>query len=419
MAPAPETLFTRPNSPDFSDLCWDRPLAEWPADCPRLVEAPRGESRHPVVFVNDATGLYALKELPLGIAQKEYENLKQMEEARLPVVMPVGYALTHTAQGDASVLITRYLEHALPYRMLFMQPRSPGDAAARYYENLLDAMAGLLVQLHLVGVFWGDCSLSNTLFRRDAGALQAYLVDAETAEIYLPRLMPTLRHHDLEIMEENVMGDLADLAARGQLPENLPVAEMGASIRQRYRSLWEEITREEIISPDEQYRIQERIRALNALGFSVRDVSMQPAQNGAKLRLRIFVTDRNFHRDQLLSLTGVDAEEMQARQLMNEIQQLKATLSHEQNRSLPLSVAAYHWLQNIYQPVIAQLQPLMLRKSEANENFTPAELYCQILEHKWYLSERARRDVGHWVAVSDYLTHIAGLPPAAENESPK
>lgn len=48
----------------------------------------------------------------------------------------------------------------------------------RYRDHLLDAISGLLVQLHLAGTFWGDCSLSNTLFRRDAGALQAYLVDA-------------------------------------------------------------------------------------------------------------------------------------------------------------------------------------------------------------------------------------------------
>ena len=42
-----------------------------------------------------------------------------------------------------------------------------------------NAFAGLLVELHLAGLYWGDCSLSNILWRRDAGAMMAYLVDAE------------------------------------------------------------------------------------------------------------------------------------------------------------------------------------------------------------------------------------------------
>ncbi len=404
MTPAPLDIYTRPGSPDFSDLCWKRPLSEWGAQCPRMVDVPHGLSRHPVVFVNYAGVVYALKELPAGIAQKEHDTLMHLEELRLPAVTAIGHARAQTAQGEASILITRYLDHALPYRMLFMN-----ESLVRYRDHLLDAMAGLMVQLHLAGIFWGDCSLSNTFFRRDAGALQAYLVDAETAEIYLPRLMPTLRHHDLEIMEENVVGDLTDLAASGQLPGELSISETGASIRQRYRSLWEEITREEVVNPGEHYRIQERIRALNGLGFSVRDVEMQPAQNGAKLRLRILVTDRNFHRDQLLSLTGLDAEEMQARQLMNEIHELKATLSNLNNRSTPLSVAAYYWMQNIYRPVIEQLRPLIENRQLTGEYFSPPELYCQILEHKWFLSERARRDVGHHAAVEDYLRTIGGL----------
>jgi len=387
----------RPGHPDFQDLPWERTLIEWPDHCSRLEEVPRGLSRHPVVFVNYNGNLYAIKELPSGVAQKEYESLFQVEELRVPAVTPVGYAKTVTSSGEYSVLISSYLDHSLPYRMLFMQ-----SSLNRYRDHLLDAMAGLLVQLHLAGIFWGDCSLSNTLFRRDAGTLQAYLVDAETAEIYPPRLVPTLRHHDLQIMEENVNGDLADLDASGLLPADFYHGEIGASIRQRYQNLWEEITREQLISPGEHFRIQERIRALNALGFSVKDIDLQTKNDGDKLRLRIFVTDRIFHRDQLLNLTGLEAEEMQARQMMNEIYEHKAILSQAHNRSTPLSVAAYHWLENIYKPVMARLQSLL------DQYNTPAELYCQVLEHKWYMSERAKNDVGHQAAVDDYLQNIVG-----------
>jgi len=404
MSPVQKHFTIRPGYPDFQDLPWEYPLLEWEQCRIRLEELPRGLSRHPVVFVNYTGNLYAIKELPVGIAQVEYDVLSQMEELWLPSVTPVGYVKVLASNRETSLVITQYLEQALPYRMLFMQ-----SSLNRYRDHLLGAMAGLLVQLHLAGIYWGDCSLSNTLFRRDAGSLQAYLVDAETAEVHPPRLAPMLRYHDLEIMEENLVSDLTGLAASEHLSQSFPVLSTGASIRNRYRYLWEEITREEIITPDEGFKIQERIRALNNLGFSVRDFEMQPAENGNKLRFRVFVTDRNFHRDQLLSLTGIEAEEMQAQQMMNEIQEIKATLSQQNNRTMFLSAAAYYWLENVFQPVASKLKPLV------GESNSLAELYCQILEHKWFLSERNQHDVGHQAAVEDYLRNIAGLDPSRAN----
>jgi hypothetical protein len=399
----------RPGYPDFQDLPWNLPLSQWPGNCPRLEEVNRGLSRHTVIFVNYGGALYAVKEMPAGVAAQEYNLLSQMEALRLPAVVPVGHARTHTVQGEASVLITRYLDRSIPYRLLFT-----GSHLSRYREHLLDAMAGLLVQLHLAGVFWGDCSLSNTLYRRDAGALQAYLVDAETAEIPSESFSPALRYHDLEIMDENVSGDLADMDVHSFISQGIPTSDTGAYIRLRYQLLWEEITREEPINPGENFRIQERIRALNDLGYSVGDVELQATEVGNQLRLRVVVTDRNFHRNQLLVLTGLEAEERQARQIVNEIQQLKATLSHVNNRSTPLSVAAYHWHENYYQPILQRLQTLI------EQGMDPIELYCQVLEHKWYLSERAQHDVGHQIAAEDYAQNSPGqdFPPETSPASP-
>jgi Domain of unknown function (DUF4032)/Lipopolysaccharide kinase (Kdo/WaaP) family len=393
----PLSISLRLDHPDFLDLPWHLPLSEWSGQSGRLEEVPRGLSRHPVVFVNYSGALYALKEMPKGQAEKEYNRLLEMEDQRLPAVTPVGHVQTQLSRGPASVLITRYLDRSLPYRSLFMQRGLMG-----YREHLLDAIAGLLVQLHLVGVFWGDCSLSNTLFRRDAGALQAYLVDAETAEIDPENFSPRLRFHDLEIMEENVDAELLEMVAGGLVSEGIPIYDTGANIRLRYQSLWEEITREEVINPGERYRIQERIRALNSLGFSIGEVKLEGSEGGEQLRLRVFVTDRNFHRDQLFGLTGIEAEEMQARKMVNEIHEIKAILSQVNNRSTPLGVAAFHWLENRYQPVTAAL------KSLADQTNDFPELYCQLLEHKWYLSEKAQRDVGHEAAVEDYLQQFGG-----------
>jgi len=394
---SPEIQFSlRAGHPEFRDLPWNLPLTHWAGVSPRLEEAPRGVTRHVIVFINYDGTLYTLKEMPAGLAEKEYDLLTQVEAIRIPAVTPIGHVSVRSAQDHTSVLVTRYLEHSIPYRSLFMTSSLVG-----YRNHLLDAMAGLLVQLHLTGIYWGDCSLSNTLFRRDAGALQAYLVDAETAAIYPERTPASLRHQDLDIMEETVDGELAELAAAHMLSEGFPTHDTGAYIRLRYQSLWDEITHEEVIGPGESYRIQERIRALNALGFSVEGVEFSKVKLGDQIRLRVLVADRNFHRDQLFDLTGLEAEERQARLMMNEIQELRGTLSRTNNRSTPLGVAAYHWSVNVYQPTISRLQPLI------KKDMNLAELYCQVLEHKWYLSEKARHDVGHTAAVEDYVQRFA------------
>lgn len=394
-ASLPLNFFLRPGNPDFLDLPWDHLLSDWSEHCQRLEEVPRGVSRHPVVFVNYSGTLFAIKEMKPGLAEQEYNLLRKMEGLRLPVVMPVGHAITNTPDGQRSILITRFLDRSLPYRSLFMR-----SSLMRYCDYLLDAMAGLMVQLHLAGVYWGDCSLSNTLFRRDAGALWAYLVDAETAEVHSGTIPPTLRFHDLQIMEENVDGDLANLDVANILMGG-SIDDVSASIRIRYQNLWEEITRQVFIHPNEKYRIQERIQALNVLGFSIGEVILESGKNGDKLSLSVVVTDRNFHRDQLLGLTGIEAEEMQARKMMNEIYELKATLSQINNRNTPLNVAAYKWMEDVYLPTLKGL------KSVIREDTDPAEIYCQVLEHKWYLSERVQHDVGHEVTVEDYI-HTVG-----------
>lgn len=381
--------------PDFRNLPWQLSLSEWKGRVPQLVEVSQGVARHTVLFINCQGNIYALKEMPYGVATQEFQLLRSCEDLHLPVVSPVCHLKTQTSAGQKSILITRYLEQSVPYRRIFMHP-----GLKSYRRHLLDAIASLIVQLHLAGVFWGDCSLSNTLFRRDAGALRAYLVDAETCEVHPQNLPPALRFHDLQIMEENVNGELMDLKAEGLLPAEeaaIPLSDTGTYIRLRYRDLWEEISREVYIQPGETFRIQERIKALNDLGFSVRDVILEPTDHGELLRLRALVTDRNFHRDQLQNLTGLGTEEMQARVIMNEIQEQKATLSRENNRSIPLSVAAFHWLEGTFLPVTGKLEPLV------SGEMSVAELYCQVLEHKWYLSEKAGKDIGHQLATDDYL----------------
>ncbi|HZC30199.1 MAG TPA: DUF4032 domain-containing protein, partial [Gaiellaceae bacterium] len=311
-------LVARADQRAFLGLPWSLPLEEWPGEI--LVDADRGIGRHVVRFVAFGSSLYALKELPPRIATREYGLLTKLEDEGLPIVSAAGIVERPELE---SVLITRYLEFALPYRLILGRgTRGVPETAMRA------ALAELLVRLHLAGFFWGDCSLSNALFRRDAGALAAYAVDAETGELH-ERLSDGQRGHDLEIAEENLAGELFDLAA--ELERDIvddPFA-FAADVRARYDDLWSELTREEVFAPDDSAKLEERLRRLNELGYDVDEVELISSGDEVRLRLHSKVVEPDYHRRRLLHLTGLDAQENQARRLLNSITRHRARLESE------------------------------------------------------------------------------------------
>ena len=390
-------LVARTGHPDFLALPWEQPLEEWQHE--RLVEVARGISRHIVRFVNYDGRIYALKELPHRAATREYRLLRRLADESMPVVDVVGVVSGRGEDVDA-VLITRYLEFSLPYRLLFGAHTLPDLRNA-----LLDALAELLARLHLAGFFWGDCSLSNSLFRRDAGALSAYLVDAETGEIH-PQLSDGQRRHDVLIAKDNLAGELLDVDAAGGLPEDLDPWETADEIERRYESLWSELTREEVLQPDERYKIDERLRRLNQLGFDVEEIELEAGEDGGyRLRLDPHVVEPGHHRRRLIMLTGLDAQENQARRMLNDLARFRAHIEEEEGGPVPESVAAYRWRAEVFEPAIADVPRELWTKLPA------AEVFHQILDHRWYLSEKTGADVGIHKAVRSYVEDVLRHAP--------
>ena len=389
-------LVARTGHPSFLDLPWDTPLAEWTTD--RLVDVQRGISRHVVRFVDYDGTLYALKEIPAPLAWREYRLLRALEEQEMPVVDVVGVVANRSDELDA-VLITRHLEFSLPFRTLFARG---GFKDLRH--RLLDAGAELLVRLHLAGFYWGDCSLSNMLFRRDAGALTAYLVDAETGELH-PTLSDGQREHDLEIARENLVGELLDVQAELDLEPERPPEETADELLSRYEGLWEELVHEEVFAPDERYKIDERLHRLNELGFDVEELELVGGPDGYRLKLHPRVVEPGHHRRRLLEMTGLRAQENQARRLLNDLARYRAHLEEEAGRPLPTSVAAARWLVDVFEPAIAAIPPELWTKRQA------AEVFHELLEHRWFLSQLEGKDVGLLPAVDRYVEDVLRRVP--------
>ena len=358
-----------------------------------------------VRFVYDDGELYALKELKERLARREYRLLRALVELNFPAVEVVGVAVDRDGAGPQApeldaILVTRFLSYASTYRAVFSHPRGIQPT-----DGLLDALVELLVRLHLSGFFWGDCSLSNTLFRHDAGTLEAYLVDAETSEQH-PALTDGQREYDVELAVERVYGELLDLQAGERLPADVEPLEIAEELWSRYESLWGELTREEILRPDEQrYKIAERLRRLNELGFDVDEVELVSAGKGNKLRLKTRVAESGHEARRLYLRTGIDAGENQARRLLNDMASFRAWLEQKQAHPVSEVVAANRWLEEVYDPVIAAIP------EDLRGRLPPAEVFSEGLEHRWYMSEAAGRDVGTTAATKDYVDNVLPAAP--------
>ena len=383
---------------DLVDLPWELPLAEWSSDRLSFRHVPVGPSRHLVRFLVSDGILYALKELPLDVARQEYRVLLHLERLGLPTVEAAGVA--EAPARDSAILVTKFLPHSLQYRRLMMRlPPGPGT----YRIRLLDAMAFLLVDLHRSGVFWGDCSLANTLFRRDGDRIQAYLVDAETSEVY-PSLSDGQRTYDLEILVENVAFGLADLAAMQDWPDDGDDAIHAAEhVSERYRQIWATIHDEPVLHPDDRQAIRSRVRKLNDLGYSV-DLDLDPDATDGRVRLLMSVTTRRYHARELERRTRVRALEGQAQLLLNDLREYRAWLEWYDKRPISEREGADRWLAAVYEPTIARLQLSIAPERDV------IQAYCDVLEHKWLLSEAAGRDVGLEAAIQSYLTLGAPAP---------
>ena len=401
---APELRLRAP-SPGLLGLPWDRPLSEWVVPDVPLRDIAVGMSRHLVKFVDADGHLWAVKDMPPRIAIKEYDVLRQLEDMGLPAVRPAGLVLQ--PEFETAILVTRYLEGSWQYRRLFM--RLPTDQP-RHRARLLDAMAGLLVELHRHGVFWGDCSLANTLFSRDGQLLQAWLVDAETSEVH-PSLSRGQRRHDLQILVENVAEGLVDLAERLGTPEELHdnlIAE-AEQVEARYDTLWDLLHAEPVFGFTDRYRVEGTIRRLNDLGFAVDELSFAPdSADPSRLRVRVAVGDRRYHAQHLQELTGLDVGEGQAAILLGDVAAYQVQLARETGHDVDEATAARLWAIEVLTPYE------QLAHEAVGYTGTAIQAYCDLLEVRWLLSEKAGRDVGTNKALAALAGNVIPTDSAAQ-----
>ena len=376
-------------------LPFDVPLADWPEAL--IVHVPRGISRHLVRFVEVGGQVFAVKEGTDRYVLREHTLLRALAEHSVPVVEAYGTVTDRTDDAGeelGGLLITRHLQFSQPYRALFS-----GRGLPSLRNRLLDALVELFVRLHLAGFFWGDCSLSNTLFRRDAGALAAYLVDAETGEMHA-RLSDGQRGYDIQIATENIAGEIYDLQAARLLAEDFDVLEAAEALQHRYDQLWDEVTHDVIVPRAENYRINEKLRRLNELGFDVSELTIKTEPEGLRLHVDTQVVEPGHHQRRLFELTGLRVQENQARTLLGDLARFKAKWEDGTGLVVPDDAAARRWLDEKFYGTLALVPP------ELRVKLPDAELFHEISEHRWLQSEAQGSDVGRAAAVDSYIASV-------------
>ncbi|WP_436701685.1 DUF4032 domain-containing protein [Nocardioides sp. BYT-33-1] len=376
--------------PALFRLPWSRPLAEW--EDWYVVPLPLGLSRHVVRVVQVNRQFLAVKETEESIALREYDLLRDLQRLDQPAVVPRGVVTGRVGAGGRplpAALLTEHLHYSLPYRTVFQH-----GLRAEQVPALIDALVVLLVRLHLAGFFWGDVSLSNALFRRSAGGFAAFLVDAETGELRTS-VSDAMREQDVTVGVENIFAELMDLQASGDTDVEVDAFAIVDQLAERYHALWTELTAVEEFGVDEWYRVEHRISRLNDLGFDVDELDVQTDSD--RVRIQPKVVEAGHHRRELRELTGLVAEDSQARKLLND---LAAFTAHGGYDEEDREVVARRWLATVYTPIV-DLLPAGLRRT-----ISAPEYFHEVMEHRWALSDRAGHEVDIFDSARDYVANV-------------
>lgn len=388
------------------NLPWHTPLEQWPED--ETLAAQRGISRHIVRLVRStpdpASEIYAVKETVEEFAVREYEALRELSLRGAPAVAQVAIVTNRYSQNGEELpcaIVTRFLPYSLPYRVILS-----GQITQHEITNMANALAYLLVRLHLLGFWWGDCSLSNTLFRRDAEGFAAYLVDAETGE-FQKKLSDGQREHDLELARFNVAAELEDLKIAGFLFPAMDPIRASESVITRYRKIWKSLSEPQILPAGDRHAVERAMRSLQDIGFAVEEVDIQLAGDKSTVTFIPKLVAPNYHSQRLIELMGLETEELQAKRILASFDRFR---SREIEKTPKKEEAAKRWLDEVFYKVINAVPTAMRGRVE------DAQLFHEVLEHRWYLGEKAGRDLGLEFATNDYISKV--LPERMDSGAP-
>lgn len=423
-------------------LPWGVPLDEWGARGVAVLSVRKGESRHEVVFVESGGRRYAIKETSPSAAEREIHAYEQARARGAPTLEPVGWVAVSGApieagsvggrpvylSGDNGYCVTRLAEHALPQSILYRYPFTEPNK-----RLLWNAIAGLLIELHEAGIYWGDPSLANVLIDLSERRLRAVMADAETAEVVSGPLGEGLRRQDLEAFAESLAWQSEDIRlARGLTEDTQLITEGDINyVLSRYEALRAE--RHGAASQRETFfgrlvDLERRMERLGALGYAALSLggfgalarpSARPAlpfadESGPRTELprddiAIAAVRPGWYADRVRELLGERVPRAAAEAIYRQLNVHKYLLSQRAGHDVGMEAAARDWLEQVHQPLMRFLD-VYLPGADATRRY---DTYVGILNHTWRLSVGQGRAASIEEGAMDYAL-AAGREASAE-----
>jgi Domain of unknown function (DUF4032) len=391
----------------LAGLPWQVPLEKWPEHGVVPLSIRRGESRHPVIFVERDGVRYAIKETTPHMAEREINNLREIERRGIPALSPVGTVIVPTrplvieehgpgghpqyVSGDRGYTVTRLAPRVIPQALLYSIPFTK-----RNKRRIWSAIAILLVELHEHGVFWGDPSLANILIRLDGRRILAIMADAETAELFPGPVSEGLREQDLELFKESLLWQAEDLRAARGLPEDEEIIDDSdfRYIQHRYQTLRRQ--HHQLAAHSDLISFYEGLLTLNRLGVVL--------LNRGGRALHQFVTVRpGWYVNRIRELLGIHIPRTYARRFYGIIAGHQAIMSEHEGRPVSIEEAAKDWYTRYHLPTI------LLLRQHLTKGEDPLPAYFGIMRHKWDMSKKAGYEVPTDEAVLDWAMHQAQI----------
>lgn len=395
-------------------------MEEWANQGVDLLNVRRGESRHPVVFVEREGIRYAIKETTPHMAEREIHNFREIELRGVPALSPIGTVTVPAPpiplevpglggakqyiSGDRGYTVTRLAPRVVPHVLLYHLPFTK-----KTKQRLLSAVAVLMVELHEHGVYWGDPSLANVLLRIDGRSILAIMADAETSELFPGPISEGLREQDLALFGESLSWQAEDLRHARGLPEDAEVLDDSdySYFEQRYRWLRREHSRV-AATPNftTLYQVQQTLRTLNHWGYSLLDVSSHTLQHLTTIL-------PGWYQRRIHELLHISVPRIYAHRFYDMILGHQALLSAQQKHHVSLKEAARDWYTRYHLPTILLLRQYLTSGQD------PMHAYFAVMRHKWNMSRKAGYEIPIEEALLDWFMqqaetgHLGAVDPAS------
>ncbi len=157
----------------------------------------------------------------------------------------------------------------------------------------------------------------------------------------------------------------------------------------------------ELFGPQERHRIHDRLRRINEIGYDVEELELIRGEGDmTRLHLRTSVLEPGRYQRLLRELTGLEAQDLQARVLLNDIRNFGAWLADREDGPVDETAVARRWLDRSFEPTVALVPRELRGRRQA------PQVFVEVLEHWQHWSAEQGIDLDLFDAARRYVAEV-------------